>query len=414
MKKTSWAAFALIVLGACTGGCSFSASASGKAETGGESKLEGDASLETDSGEESGDSARQGPAIRYEEGKLDYEGVINFEYNRAEIRSDAETTRTLGEFERFLNKNPGVKISVEGHTDSRGSDEYNRRLSDRRAASVRQWLLDNGIAEDRVTSVGKGEDEPQVPEPAECNDREPEDTTPCEGPWAKNRRVVFQVTEGGESIPEEPDEPTAEPEEKEEPPAKEAKKECEWLFGPRLGVLGPNSWVNLNGAVQPCLDWLELSLGVGLGLGNFDAESAAGDADGSYWSLTVPIRARVYFFDVHAPILDVGIGFTHYNIDSTADDGAGNDFDYSNTTTPFIAHAGLGYGYRPNGPGPGLRLGIMLGLLFHLNDLAGPDVTADPGFPGASATKLRNDLNDEADKLAELEPYGELSVGWMF
>ncbi len=127
MKETSWAAFALIVLGACTGGCSFSASASGKAETGGESKLEGDASLETDSGEESGDGARRGSAIRYEKGKLDYEGVINFEYNRAEIRKDTETRETLREFEKFLNANPGVKISVEGHTDC-SRPGFNERL----------------------------------------------------------------------------------------------------------------------------------------------------------------------------------------------------------------------------------------------------------------------------------------------
>lgn len=394
--------------------CSFSASASGKAETGGESKLEGDASMKTES--DSGEAtARTGPAIRYEQGKLDYEGVINFEYNRAEIRSDGETTKTLEEFNKFLNKNPGVKISVEGHTDSRGSDAYNRKLSDRRAASVRKWLLDNGIAEDRVTSVGKGEDEPQVPEPDECNDKEPEDTSSCEGPWAKNRRVVFRVTEGGESIPAEPDpEPVAEEKPAEPAPKKAEEDRCRLLIGPRLGVLGPNSWVNINGAVQPCLDWLELSLGVGLGLGNFDADSAAGDADGSYWSLTVPLRARIIPFDVHSPLLDLGIGFTHYSISSDASDGAGNDFTYENTTTPFIAHVGLGYSYRPNGPEPGLRLAIMLGLLWHLNDLAGPDITADPGFPAASATELRNELNDNADTLAEMEPYAELSVGWMF
>ncbi len=411
MKNWIWGvATAFCALGAA--GCSFSASASGKAETGGESKLEGDASLTTDPPAES-DTARKS-AIRYEKGKLDYEGVINFEYNRAEIRSDPETKQTLGQLQEFLNKNPGVKISVEGHTDSRGSDAYNRKLSDRRAASVRKWLLDSGISEDRVTSVGKGEDEPQVPEPDECNDKDPEDTSTCEGPWARNRRVVFQVTEGGDSIPEEVPEPTPDPKPEEPAPAKTAEERCRWLFGPRLGVLGPNSWVNINGAVQPCLDWLELSLGVGLGLGSFDAESQAGDADGSYWSLTVPIRARVYPFRVHSPILDLGIGFTHYNISSEADDGAGNNFKYENTTTPFIAHAGLGYAYRPNGPEPGLRVAIMLGLLFHLSDLAGPDITADPGFPAASATELRNNLNDEADQLAEFEPYAELSVGWMF
>ena len=360
-------------------------------------------------------SARKGPAIRYEKGKLNYEGVINFEYNRAEIRTDTETRKTLGEFEKFLNANPGVKISVEGHTDSRGSDEYNPQTVG--PARCECPAVVTGHRDFRRPRHLCGQRRGRTAGPGTRRVRRPRARRhdPVRGALGQEPpRGVPKSLRVARASQKNPRSPEPEPEEKKEPPAKEAKKECEWLFGPRLGVLGPNSWVNLNGAVQPCLDWLELSLGVGLGLGNFDAESAAGDADGSYWSLTVPIRARVYFFDVHAPILDVGIGFTHYNIDSSADDGAGNDFDYSNTTTPFIAHAGLGYGYRPNGPGPGLRLGIMLGLLFHLNDLAGPDITADPGFPAASATELRNDLNDEADKLAELEPYGELSVGWMF
>ena len=399
-----------LVLGAT--GCQFSASASGEAKTGGESKLEGDASLTTDKPAEEEATPKRG--IVYAQGKLDYEGVINFEYNRAEIRSDDDTKKTLGEFKKFLEANPNVKISVEGHTDSRGSDAYNRKLSDRRAASVRAWLLDNGISEDRVTSVGKGEDEPQVPEPAECDDKEPEDTTPCEGPWAKNRRVVFRVTEGGDTIPEPPPEPAAEPAPEPEKPAPVAEeKKCRWLVGPRLGALGPNSWVNVAGAVQPCLDWLELSIGVGLGLGDASGESTAADADGSYWSLTIPLRARIWPFRVHSPIADLGIGFTHYDISADAD-AAGASYTYDRTANPFIAHLGLGYGFRPNGPEPGLRVAIMLGLLFHLNDLAGADVSSDAAFPAQSRTQLTNSLNDDTNKLADMEPYGELSVGWMF
>ncbi len=280
-------------------GCQFSASASGEAKTGGESKLEGDASLETGSSGEAGSEE----AIHYKEGKLDYEGTINFEYDRAEIRSDADTERTLSEFKKFLDKNPNVKISVEGHTDSRGSDDYNRKLSDRRAASVRDWLVKDGIADARVTSVGKGEDEPQVPEPAECDDKEPKDTSTCEAPWQANRRVVFRVTEGAETI-KQTETTTAETKSEPEQPAPSADDRCHFLIGPRLGLLGPNSWVNLNAAVQPCLDWLELSLGVGLGLGNMDASSAGGiDADGSYWSLTVPLRARIGRFAFTPPSL---------------------------------------------------------------------------------------------------------------
>jgi outer membrane protein OmpA-like peptidoglycan-associated protein len=403
--------FSLVALVALAG-CQFSASASGEAKTGGGSHAEGQSSFSTGTPEEA-PQPRRPIALRGK--KLDYEGVINFEYNRAEIRSDADTQKTLGQFKDFLDKNPNVKISVEGHTDSRGSDDYNRKLSDRRAASVKKWLNENGIKDERVTSVGKGEDAPQVPEPPECDDKEPDDTAPCEAPWATNRRVAFEVTEGAETIKQPDPEPVAaaepEPAPAPAPPAEE--KKCRWLVGPRVGALGPNSWGNLNVAVQPCLDWLELSLGVGLGLGNMDASADDVDADGSYWSLTVPLRARFWPFRVHSVIGDLGIGITHYDIDASAESG-GASYDWSRKATPFIAHAGVGYGWRPNGPEPGFRLGILVGALFHLNDLKGSEVDQEAGFPAATGTELTDDLDGDSDDLSDLEPYAEISAGWMF
>lgn len=409
-KSLGFSTVALVALA----GCQFSASASGEAKTGGDSHAEGDASFSSNPPEDRKPTPLRS-AIRYQEGKLDYEGVINFEYNRAEIRTDADTKKTLGEFKDFLEKNPNVKISVEGHTDSRGSDDYNRKLSDRRAASVKKWLESNGIKDDRITSVGKGEDSPQVPEPDQCNDKEPDDTAPCEGPWGKNRRVVFQVTEGGETIKQAEPEPAAvEPEPVATPaPAPAEEKKCRWLVGPRVGALGPNSWANANVAVQPCLDWLELSLGVGLGLGNMDASADDVDADGSYWSLTVPLRARFWPFRVHSVIGDLGIGITHYDIDSSAETG-GASYDWSRKSTPFIAHGGLGYGWRPNGPEPGFRLGILVGALFHLNDLKDSEVDREAAFPVVTGDGLTDDLDGDSDDLTDLEPYAEISAGWMF
>ncbi|HEU5076908.1 MAG TPA: OmpA family protein, partial [Polyangiaceae bacterium] len=170
-------------------GCQFSATATGKVNTAGDADGSAEAALSTPS-EQPPAAPPPKQAIVLREGKLDYQGVINFEYDKAALRSDADTTRTLGEFKNFLKQHSGVSIEIEGHTDSRGSDDYNRDLSDRRAASVRAWLIEQGIAEDRVTAVGKGEDEPQVPEPAECDDKRPKDTSSCEATWAKNRRVV--------------------------------------------------------------------------------------------------------------------------------------------------------------------------------------------------------------------------------
>jgi outer membrane protein OmpA-like peptidoglycan-associated protein len=397
-------------------GCQFSAQASGEAKAGGESSAQAEASVETT--EPKAEAKAEAPAgpIRYEQGKLDYEGVINFEYNRAEIRTDAETEKTLGDFKAFLDKHSEVKISVEGHTDSRGSDDYNRKLSDRRAAAVRKWLVDKGVADSRVTSVGKGEDAPQEAEPEECNDKEPQDTAPCEGVWAKNRRVVFQVTAGAETIPQPEPKPEPEPAPKpvEQPVAAPAEKPCRWLWGPRLGALGPNSWVNANVATQPCLDWLELSLGIGLGFGDVQGESADADVDDSYWSLTIPLRARFWPFRVHSVIGDLGIGMTHYWISADAEDAAGNSYSYDRDSTSLIAHAGIGYGFRPNGPEPGLRLGILIGALVHLTKLSDPEVSSDAGFPAASRDELTDSLNDDTDDLDDLEPYAELSIGWMF
>src|SRR6185503_12121812 len=225
----------LLLLGASLGGCRFSASASAGVKSSGDANAESKGQA---SGETAFDKAIR-PAIQFKEGKLDYQGVINFEYDKADLKKDADTEATLAEFKKFLTDHANVNVEVEGHTDSRGSDEYNRDLSDRRAASVKKWLVDNGISKDRLTSVGKGEDHPQAPEPEPCNDKEPKDTAPCEQAWAANRRVVFQVTKGAETLPPEPTPaptPAAPPPE----PAPVAHEECPWLWGGHFNALGPN------------------------------------------------------------------------------------------------------------------------------------------------------------------------------
>jgi outer membrane protein OmpA-like peptidoglycan-associated protein len=398
-----------MVLSLGLAGCQFSASATGEVKSSGDAQGDAQASL-SEKEPPPKPPAPQG-AITFREGKLDYEGVINFEYNKANLRADADTQKTLSEFKKFLDQHADVKIEIEGHTDSRGSDDYNRDLSERRAASVRKWLLDNGVAETRVTSVGKGEDQPQVPEPDACSDKVPADSAPCEEPWAKNRRVVFQVTGGAETLPQEkPAEPAAEPVVEAPPPA--AVKECPWLWGGRLNALGPNSWVTVEGATQPGVCWLELSLGLGIGFNNADAETTNESADGRYVSLTVPFRARFWLMDRHAVIGDVGLGFTHYSLSADLEDGAGVGGSYDRSGTPLIGHLGLGYGFRPNGAQAGPRLALILGGLVHFTDLGDSSVDTDPGF--ANAAGLQAAMDDETDKLNDLEPYAELSFGWLF
>jgi outer membrane protein OmpA-like peptidoglycan-associated protein len=394
-------------------GCRFSASAQGSVNSSGDVEADASASSSTPPPEPAPPPKQAtGKSIKLKEGKLDYEGVINFEYDKADLRSDEETQATLREFKAFLELHPDVSIEVEGHTDSRGSDDYNRDLSDRRAASVRGWLVESGIAEARITSIGKGEDQPQVPEPPDCDDKTPRDAAPCEVPWATNRRVVFQVTEGAETVqtaaePTPPPPPPPPP-----PPAPEPVAECPWLYGGHANLLGPNSWVTLAGAVQPGICWLEVSLGVGLGLGDFDAdEPGGGYADGSYVSFTVPLRGRIWFMDRHSFIGDVGVGITHYRMSADMTDQLDVSGDYTRNTTPLIGHLGVGYGFRPNGSQAGPRLALVIGPLFHLTEL-GASEFSPAGLTGGNA--LQQSLDDTTNDLDDVEAYGEASFGWLF
>ncbi|MBM4227923.1 MAG: OmpA family protein [Gammaproteobacteria bacterium] len=66
----------------------------------------------------------------------------------------------LDEAVRIMNEHPGIRINVEGHTDSMGSDAYNQKLSDQRSASVVSYLLSKGVAADRMRARGFGESRP--------------------------------------------------------------------------------------------------------------------------------------------------------------------------------------------------------------------------------------------------------------
>jgi outer membrane protein OmpA-like peptidoglycan-associated protein len=59
-----------------------------------------------------------------------------------------------------LKDNPSYKVDVDGHTDNTGSDDLNQKLSESRANSVKQYLVDNGIDESRIVATGYGETKP--------------------------------------------------------------------------------------------------------------------------------------------------------------------------------------------------------------------------------------------------------------
>jgi outer membrane protein OmpA-like peptidoglycan-associated protein len=81
-------------------------------------------------------------------------GDVLFEFNKADLKPGG--MRNLYQLVDFLKKNPTRNVSIEGHTDNIGSEGYNLELSQRRAETVRAFLLDNGISPERVTARGYG------------------------------------------------------------------------------------------------------------------------------------------------------------------------------------------------------------------------------------------------------------------
>lgn len=117
---------------------------------------------------------------RVEEGiKVEFNEKILFDFSKSEIGDAAKVN--LNKLVAVLNKYPNTNIEVQGHTDSRGTDEYNMGLSERRASTVENYLITNGIASGRITTKGFGESAP-----AYTNDTQ-------EG-MAQNRRVEFLIT----------------------------------------------------------------------------------------------------------------------------------------------------------------------------------------------------------------------------
>jgi len=107
---------------------------------------------------------------------------IQFEFNKAVIRP--VSFKILDEVVDVLKQNPKITLEVQGHTDNIGGAVYNLGLSDRRAGSVKTYLVQHGIDASRLTSKGYGLTRPLLPNTTEAN-------------RALNRRVQFIRTESG-------------------------------------------------------------------------------------------------------------------------------------------------------------------------------------------------------------------------
>lgn len=115
---------------------------------------------------------------------IDLKGV-NFDFDKSNLRPDA--VAILSEAAQILSRYPDLKVEVAGHTDSKGTDEYNQKLSERRATAVYDYLTKNGVSASRLTGpIGYGESRPIAP------NTNPDGSDNPEG-RAKNRRTELNV-----------------------------------------------------------------------------------------------------------------------------------------------------------------------------------------------------------------------------
>jgi len=128
---------------------------------------------------DSADAAPRTPSGLDSTGNAALSQTMYFETDRFDLTADAQ--RLLDRKIALLSANPRLQVQIEGHCDDRGPDEYNLALGNRRAAAVKRYLVEHGIADARVTIISYGEERPAAPGAGE-------------EAWARNRRAEFVVT----------------------------------------------------------------------------------------------------------------------------------------------------------------------------------------------------------------------------
>lgn len=110
--------------------------------------------------------------------KITFDSGILFAVNSSELNENSK--QNLRDMSETLKKYEDTNILIEGHTDSTGEDDYNQKLSERRAGSVSAYLKTMGVAGTRITTVGYGENQPI-------------DSNETEAGRAQNRRVEVAI-----------------------------------------------------------------------------------------------------------------------------------------------------------------------------------------------------------------------------
>ncbi|HEX9941305.1 MAG TPA: peptidoglycan-associated lipoprotein Pal [Thermoanaerobaculia bacterium] len=133
----------------------------------------------TDTGErnplESSDLAEVNDELR----RRGFSPDVYFDYDESTLTDD--TRDKLSRNADLLKSNPQFSITIEGHADSRGTNEYNLALGERRASAVREYMTSLGVAGDRLRTISYGEERPV------CTQEE-------ESCWSQNRRAHMIVT----------------------------------------------------------------------------------------------------------------------------------------------------------------------------------------------------------------------------
>lgn len=110
---------------------------------------------------------------------MDIREAIYFEFDSDRLDANNQTSLSLKA--KWLHQNPQVnRVLIEGHCDERGTDAYNMALGARRAETVRDYLINLGVANNRLATQSYGEEKPA-------------DSNHNEAAWAKNRRANFAI-----------------------------------------------------------------------------------------------------------------------------------------------------------------------------------------------------------------------------
>ncbi|MFC1611149.1 OmpA family protein [Myxococcota bacterium] len=125
--------------------------------------------------------------------KIEIKKQIKFETNKATIKGRI-SFEILDQVGAVMKSNPTIKVVIEGHTDSVGPADYNLRLSDSRANSVRDALVEREVASDRMEAIGYGESKPIASNRSRRG-------------RAANRRVEFKIVQSDAKPPEAPESP---------------------------------------------------------------------------------------------------------------------------------------------------------------------------------------------------------------